>query len=56
METKNKDFDAVSESRRWRETTSHKLDAMTLEERVVYLQNVRKRYATEQKKHRTVAR
>ncbi len=34
MDTKTKAFDAVAESRKWREATSRKLDSMTLEERL----------------------
>ena len=49
METKNKAFDAVAESRKWREATSRKLDAMTVAERLAYLSNVRERYAAERK-------
>ena len=49
METKTKTFDAVAESRKWREATSRKLDAMSLEERLAYLESVRERYATKQK-------
>ena len=45
--TKTKIFDAVAESRKWRETTSRKLDAMPLAERLEYLEKVRERYATE---------
>jgi hypothetical protein len=47
METKPKAFDAVAESRNWRETTSRKLDAMSVEERLAYLRSVRERYAAE---------
>ena len=47
METKNKAFDAVAESRKWREATSRKLDAMSLEERLAYLGSVRERYTAE---------
>ena len=36
METKIKTFDAVAESRKWREATSRKLDAMTREERLAH--------------------
>ena len=32
METKSKAFDAVAESRKWREATSRRLDAMSVEE------------------------
>ena len=48
METKTKAFDAVAESRKWREATSRKLDAMTVEERLAYLQSVRERHAAAQ--------
>ena len=37
MEATTKIFDAVVESRKWREATSRKLDAMSLEERLDYL-------------------
>ena len=47
METKNKVFDAVAESRKWREATSRKLDAMSVEERLAYLGGVRERYVAE---------
>ena len=47
METKNKAFDAVAESRKWREATSRKLDAMSVEERLAYLGSVRERYVAE---------
>jgi hypothetical protein len=53
METKTKAFDAVAESRKWREATSRKLDAMTVEERLAYLQSVREGYAAEQKSRRS---
>ena len=55
MDTKTKAFDAVAESRKWREATSRKLDSMTLEERLAYLQNVRERYAAERKSRQPVA-
>lgn len=45
METKTKIFDAVEESRKWREATSRKLDAMTPEERLTYLRQVGEDYA-----------
>ena len=38
METKTKAFDAVAESRKWREATSRKLDSMPVEERLAYLE------------------
>ena len=47
METKTKTFDAVHESRKWREATSLKLDAMTASERIAYLRTVGERYASE---------
>ena len=49
METKKKAFDAVAESRKWREATSRKLDAMSVQERLVYLQSVRSRFLAKQK-------
>ena len=55
METKTKAFDAVAESRKWREATSRKLDAMPVEERLAYLQSVRQRYAAEQRSRRPTA-
>ena len=45
METKT--FDAVDESRKWREATSAKLDAMTVGERIEYLSALGERYASE---------
>ena len=49
MESKTKAFDAVAESRKWREATSRKLDAMTPEQRIAYLESVRERYAAERR-------
>ena len=43
-------FDAVAESRKWREATSRKLDAMSLDERIAYLNATRERYLTEREK------
>ena len=40
-------FDAVAESRKWREATSRRLVAMTLEERLAYLNEARTRYLAE---------
>jgi hypothetical protein len=37
-------FDAVAESRKWREATSRKLSAMSREERLAYLNAARTRY------------
>jgi len=47
METKTKAFDAVAESQEWREAASRKLDAMSVEQRLAYLESVRKRFAAE---------
>lgn len=47
METKTKIFDAVEMSRRLREDTSSKLNAMTRNERLLYLGQVRERYSAE---------
>ena len=43
METKIKVFDAVAESRKWREAASRKLNAMSREERLAYLNALGKR-------------
>ena len=40
-------FDAVAESRKWREATSRKLSAMSRDERIAYLNAARARYLTE---------
>jgi hypothetical protein len=37
METKTKTFDAVEESRKWREAASRRLNAMSREERIAHL-------------------
>ena len=50
MKTKIKAFDAVAESRKWREATSCKLDAMTVADRLAHLANVRERYAAERER------
>ena len=47
METKTKAFDAVPESRKWREATSQKLDAMSRSERLAYLKNLGERVRAE---------
>jgi len=44
MGTKKKAFDAVTESRKWREAASRRLDAMTSEQRLAYLKDVGERY------------
>ncbi len=43
MQTKTKTFDAVAESRKWREAAGRKLGAMSLEERLSYLKNLGQR-------------
>ncbi len=50
MDTKTKPFDAVAESCKWREATSRKLDAMTPQQRIAYLESVRERYAAERRR------
>ncbi len=52
MDTKTKAFDAVAESRKWREATSRKLDSMTMQGRLAYLQSVRERHLAERKSRR----
>ena len=52
METKIKKFDAVAESRKWREATSQKLDAMTPEEQITYLNKVGERVRAEMRAKR----
>ena len=42
-------FDAVAESRKWREATSRLLDSMSREDRIAYLNNARERYLAERK-------
>ncbi len=44
METKKKTFDAVAESRQWREVASHRLDAMSPTQRLAYYKEVSERY------------
>ena len=47
METKTKKFDAVAESRKWREAASQKLNAMSRAERLAYLENLGERVRAE---------
>ena len=47
METKTKTFDSVEESRKWRDATSLKVDAMNASERIAYMLSVGERYASE---------
>ena len=51
METKKKAFDAVAESRQWRETTSRRLDAMTPKQRLAYLHGVGERFRAQIRRH-----
>lgn len=44
-------FDAVAESREWREATSRRLFAMSREERMAYLSEARTRYLSGRKEH-----
>ncbi|MEO8350882.1 MAG: hypothetical protein ABI680_04070 [Chthoniobacteraceae bacterium] len=48
METKSKTFDAVEMSRRLRENTSRKLNAMSREERLACLRKPRERFCARQ--------
>ncbi len=55
MVTQTKIFDAVAESRKWREATSRKLDAMSRAERLAYLKKVGERSRAELRaRHPTV--
>ena len=47
METKTKTFDAVAESRKWREAASQKLNAMSPAERLAYLKTLGERVRAE---------
>jgi hypothetical protein len=47
MATRTKTFDAVAESRKWREAASRKLDAMTRAKRLTYLKSLGKRVQAE---------
>ena len=47
MTPQTKTFDAVAESRKWREATSRKLDAMSRAERLAYLKKVGERIRAE---------
>jgi len=49
METKTKTFDAVAESRKWREAASKKLNAMSRTERLAYLQRLGEKVRAEMK-------
>ena len=44
-------FDAVAESRKWREATSRRLFAMSREERLAYLSAARTRFLSEPKEN-----
>jgi uncharacterized small protein (DUF1192 family) len=47
METKTKAFDAVAESRKWREAANQKLNAMSCSERLAYLKSLGERVRAE---------
>ncbi len=47
METRTKAFDAVAESRKWREAASEKLNAMSRSERLAYLKTLGERVRAE---------
>ncbi len=47
MEAKTKAFDAVEESRKWREAASRRLNAMSREERIAYLNALGEKVRTE---------
>ena len=53
METKTKTFDAVAESRKWREAASQKLNAMSRAERLAYLKNLGDRVRAEMRSRQT---
>jgi hypothetical protein len=44
MKTKLKTFDAGASSRQWREDTGRRLDAMSIEERLAFLNNLKQRH------------
>jgi hypothetical protein len=49
-------FDAVAESRKWRETTSRLLHSMSREERLAYLNRARECYLVERNAESSVIR
>ena len=55
MGTKTKSFDAVDESRKWREATSRKLGAMSQAERLAYLKALGGRVRAELRPKRPLA-
>lgn len=56
METKTKTFDAVAESRKWREAASQKLNAMSRPERLAYLKNLGERVRSEMRSRQIAQR
>jgi hypothetical protein len=48
-------FDAVADSRKWREASSRKLEAMSRDERLAYLAEARERYLAEREGKSAVA-
>ena len=55
METRKKKFDAVAESRKWREATSRRLDAMPPDQRLAYLHGVGERCRAQIRRRRAPA-
>jgi hypothetical protein len=55
METKTKAFDAVEESRKWREAASRKLNAMSRAEHLAYLKALGERVRAELRPRRSLA-
>jgi len=50
MTTKTKKFDAVAESRKWKEAVGRKLNAMSREERIAYINSAAERFYASLKK------
>jgi hypothetical protein len=55
METKIKTFDAVAESRKWRESASRRLNAMSREERLAHLNALGEKVRAELRPKRRLA-
>ena len=53
METKPKAFDAVAESRKWREAASQKLSVMSRTERLAHLKSLGERVRAELRARQT---
>jgi len=54
METKTETFDAVAESRKWREAASRRLNAMGREERLAHLNALGERVRAELRPKRSL--